>query len=96
MELKYDVREIMIHKKDKTLIQIALCTLNGQPAVVVHETANGIKLGNQINDAAYMLSLPKLTGSIVVDLKVVLKHFRAHGFKSANTITSASKGIRFS
>lgn len=96
MELKYDIRQIFIHKKEQFLIHVAVCLVNEKPTVLVHETTNGIIMGDQVSSAIYMISLPKLTGNILIDAKEVWKHFRSHGFKAANTMTSTSKGIRFS
>lgn len=96
MEIKYDVSELLIHKKTKSLIRVSLHLVNDKPTAIVHETADGTNLGNQVIDASYLTSFPKLTGNLVFDLKSVLKHFKAYGFKTISTYTSTSKGIKFS
>jgi hypothetical protein len=96
MEIGYDISELLIHKKTKFLIQVSLRLINDKPTAIIHETTDGINLGNQVVDASYMASFPKLTGNLILDLKSVLKHFKAHGFKTISTYTSTSKGIKFS
>jgi hypothetical protein len=96
MNIKYDIKELLIHKKTKSLIQVTLCLINDKPIAIVHETTDGINIGNQVVDASYLISFPELTGNFVLDMKAVLKHFRAHGFKTISIITSTKKGIKFS
>lgn len=92
--MKYEFKDLLVHKKTKYLIELLLCLKDGKPIAAIHETKDRVK-GKQITDAAYMIAFPKLTGNFLLDVKVVLKHFKTHGYKLVNTISNTSKGIKF-
>lgn len=94
--MKYEVSELLIHKKSKSFIRFELYLKEDKPTAAVYESNDGIKFSEQILDAAYLDSFPKLTGNRIVDVSAILKHFKAHGFKTISTITHTSKGIKFS
>jgi len=93
--MKYEVSELLIHKKSKSFIRVELLLVDEKPTVAVFETNDGIKLGKPVTDAPYLDSLPLLTGNRILDMIAILKHFKAFGFKIINTITHTSKGIKF-
>lgn len=85
-----------VHKKTKQVVELCIQTQDETTKFSMYKVNSIVTNKNELINDDVCKQFPATTGNIITDTLAITKHFKKHGYKVANTITSTKSGIRFS